>query len=221
MKNMKEDDIHVFLRLVKKAIKESPVPVVAHLAEQGSDPFKILIACILSLRTRDQTTAEASERLFAISSDPYSISEMDLKKIEKAIFPVGFFRIKAKQIQAMSQKICNNFNGKTPDTIENLLSLPGVGRKTANLVVTLAYKKPGICVDTHVHRICNRWGYVFTKTADTTEQALREKLPRMWWIPLNGLLVPFGQNICTPLSPWCSTCGLSEFCPKVGVLSRR
>lgn len=218
---MNEGDIHVFLRIVKKAIKQWPLPAVGHLAEQGSDPFKILIACILSLRTRDQASAEASKRLFAISSDPYSMSKMDLKKIENAIFPVGFFRVKANQIQAMSQKICKDFNGKTPDVLESLLSLPGVGRKTANLVVTLGYRKPGICVDTHVHRICNRWGYVFTKFADKTEKVLREKLPRMWWIPLNGLLVPFGQNICTPLSPWCSTCGLSEFCPKVGVLSRR
>lgn len=218
---MKEDDILVCLPLVKKAIRPFPAPILSHLAEQGSDPFKILIACILSLRTRDQATAEASKRLFAISSDPYSMAEMQLKKIEKAIFPVGFFRIKAKQIKVLSQKICHDCNGKTPDTIEALLSLQGVGRKTANLVVTLAYKKPGICVDTHVHRICNRWGYVFTKNADRTEQSLRGKLPRRWWIPFNGLLVPFGQNICTPISPWCSTCCLNQYCPKIGVLSKR
>jgi endonuclease-3 len=218
---MKEGDIHVFLRLVKKSNKQWPVPVVGHLAEQGSDPFKILIACILSLRTRDQTTAEASERLFAISSDPYSMSEMDLKEIEKAIFPVGFFRTKARQIQAMSQKICEDFTGKTPDTIADLLCLPGVGRKTANLVVTVGHKKPGICVDTHVHRICNRWGYVVTKTPDKTEQVLREKLPKKFWIPINGLLVSFGQNQCTPISPWCSSCDLSGICEKVGVVSSR
>ncbi len=134
---MKEDDILVFLRLVRKAIKPFPAPIVGHLAEQGSDPFKVLIACVLSLRTRDQATAEASKRLFAISSDPYSMSEMQVKKIEKTIFPVGFFRVKARQIKAISQKICKDFHGKAPDTIEALLSLPGVGRKTANLVVTL------------------------------------------------------------------------------------
>jgi endonuclease III len=217
----KEGDIHVFLRLVEKSIKQWPVPVVGLLAEQGSDPFKILIACILSLRTRDQTTAEASERLFAISSDPYSMSEMDLKEIEMAIFPVGFFRTKARQIQAMSQKICDDFDGKTPDTIEDLLRLPGVGRKTANLVLTLGHKKPGICVDTHVHRICNRWGYVVTKTPEQTEQVLRETLPKKFWIPINGLLVSFGQNQCTPISPWCSSCSLSEVCKKVGVVSSR
>ena len=218
---MKEDDIHVFLRLVKKSIPQWSVPVVGRLAERGSDPFKILIACILSLRTRDQTTAEASERLFALSSDPYSMSEMALKKIEKAIFPVGFFRTKAKQIRALSQKICEDFGGHTPDTIEDLLCLPGVGRKTANLVVTVGHKKPGICVDTHVHRICNRWGYVITNTPDKTEQALRKTLPRKFWIPLNGLLVAFGQNICTPLSPRCSTCKLNRICAKVGVSSSR
>jgi len=218
---MKVDDIHVFLRLVRKSIKQWPVPVVGRLAERGCDPFKILIACILSLRTRDQTTAEASERLFAISSDPYSISKMALKKIEKAIFPVGFFRTKAKQIQAISQKICEDFNGKTPDNIEDLLSLPGVGRKTANLVVTVGHKKPGICVDIHVHRICNRWGYVATKTPDKTEQILREKLPKKFWIPLNGLLVAFGQNVCTPISPWCSSCQLTQICAKVAVSSSR
>jgi len=218
---MKEDDIFVFLRLVKKSIKQWPVPVIGKLAEQGSDPFKILVACILSLRTRDQTTVEASERLFAISSDPYSMSEMDPKKIEKAIFPVGFFRTKAKQIKAMSQKICEDFNGKTPDTIEDLLCLPGVGRKTANLVVTVGHKKPGICVDIHVHRICNRWGYVVTETPDKTEQVLRKKLPQKFWISLNGLLVPFGQNVCTPLSPRCSSCELSKLCPKIAVSSSR
>ena len=146
---------------------------------------------------------------------------MDLKKIEKAIFPVGFFRTKAKQIRAMSQKICEDFNGKIPNTIEGLVCLPGVGRKTANLVLTVGYKKPGICVDTHVHRICNRWGYVVTKNPDKTEEILREKLPKKFWIPLNSLLVPLGQYICTPLSPRCSSCDLSHLCAKVGVSKMR
>jgi endonuclease III len=218
---MNEDDNLVFLSLVKKAIRPFPTPILSHLAEQGSAPFLILIACVLSLRTRDQLTAEASKRLFATSSDPFSMAKMQVKKIEKTIFPVAFFRVKAKKIKAISQKICKDFHGKTPDTIEALLSLPGVGRKTANLVVTLAYKMPGICVDTHVHRICNRWGYVFTTNPDETEQALRGKLPRRWWIPLNGMLVQFGQNICTPISPWCSVCILSQYCPKKDVLTAR
>ncbi|WP_447963675.1 endonuclease III domain-containing protein [Nitrospira sp. Ecomares 2.1] len=218
---MNEDDNLVFLSLVKKAIRPLPTPILCHLAEQDSDPFKVLVACVLSLRTRDQVTAEASKRLFAISSDSFSMAQMQVKKIENAIFPVAFYRVKARQIKALSQKICKEFHGKIPDTIDALLSLPGVGRKTANLVITLAYKMPGICVDTHVHRICNRWGFVFTATPDGTEQALRGKLPRRWWIPLNGMLVPFGQNICTPISPRCSTCSLSHYCPKIGVVSRR
>jgi len=218
---MREDDIHVFLRLVKKTLKQWPSPVVVQLAAQGADPFQILIACILSLRTRDQTTAEASKRLFAISSDPRSMSEMALREIERAIFPVGFFRTKAKQIKSMCQNICEDFNGKPPDTIEDLMCLPGVGRKTANLVLTAGHKKPGICVDIHVHRICNRWGYVRTKTPDKTELMLREKLPKKFWIPLNGLLVPFGQNQCTPIAPLCSSCPLNHSCEKAGVISSR
>lgn len=214
-------DIDLFLRLVQQSLKQWQVPVVGQLADEGSDPFIILIACILSLRTRDQTTAEAGQRLFALSSDPWSMSAMEVKKIEEAIFPVGFFRIKAKHIQAISHKICKVFNGTTPDTLEDLLTLPGVGRKTANLVLTIGHNKPGICVDTHVHRICNRWGYVVTKDPDKTEQILRKKLPKKFWIPLNGLLVPFGQNQCTPTSPKCSSCYLHDVCEKVGVsLSR-
>lgn len=149
------------------------------------------------------------------------MAKMQVKKIEKTIFPVAFFRIKARQIKGISQKNCNDFHGKAPDTIDALLSLPGVGRKTANLVVTLAYKKPGICVDTHVHRICNRWGFVLTATPYGTEQVLRGKLPRRWWIPLNGMLVTFGQNICTPISPRCSDCILGQYCSQKGVLSKR
>ncbi len=213
--------MYLFLRLIKKFHRQWSVPVVQRLSDKGSDPFIILIACILSLRTRDQITAEASERLFALASDPCSMSKIDLKKIEKAIFPVGFFRIKSRQIQAISQKICKEYNRKTPDTVEQLLTLPGVGRKTANLVVTLGHKKPGICVDIHVHRICNRWGYLKTKNPNETEQILREKLPKKFWIPLNGLLVPFGQNQCTPTSPKCSSCFLDSACGKVSVsLSR-
>lgn len=149
---MNEDDNLVFLSLVKKAIRPFPTPTLSHLAEQGSNPFKILNACVLSLRTRDQVTAEASKRLFAISSDPFSMAKMQVKKIEKTIYPVAFFRVKARQIKAISQMIFKDFHGKAPDIIDALLSLPWVGRKTANLVVTLAYKMPGVCVDAHVHR---------------------------------------------------------------------
>lgn len=194
---------------------------MARLAEGGPDPFKILVACILSLRTRDQTTAEASARLFALSADPFSMANMKVKRIEKAIFPVGFYRTKAKQIREVSIQICQEFQGKVPDTIEALVRLPGVGRKTANLVRTVGYKKPGICVDVHVHRICNRLGYVATKTPDETECVLRQQLPKKHWITFNSLLVPFGQNQCTPISPRCSSCPVSLFCQRVGISTAR
>lgn len=219
---MQNDDIHIVLRCVKKARQQWPVPFMERLAaETGSDPFKILVACILSLRTRDQAAAEASERLFALSPGSFSMARIDIRKIENAIFPVGFYRTKAKQIGKLSQQICEEFQGRVPDAIEALLALPGVGRKTANLVRTVGFKKPAICVDIHVHRVCNRLGYVSTENPDETEAALRQKLPRKYWITLNSLLVSFGQNQCTPISPWCSSCHIRPYCQRVGVLSFR
>jgi len=218
---MQDDDIHIVLRLIKESIQQWAVPFMAQLAEGGPDPFKILVACILSLRTRDQIAAEASVRLFALSADPFSMAKMKAEKIEKAIFPVGFYRTKAKQIRDGSKQICQEFQGKVPDTIEALVRLPGVGRKTANLVRTVGYKKPGICVDIHVHRICNRLGYVLTKNADETECVLRQNLPKKHWITFNSLLVSFGQNQCTPISPRCSSCPISPFCQRVGISTAR
>ena len=218
---MRDEDIHDVLRVVKKSLKQWPMPVMAQLAAGGPNPFKILIACVLSLRTRDQTTAEASERLFALAVDPASMANLSLQKLKKAIFPVGFYRTKAKQIQKLSKQICQEFHGKVPDTIHDLMVLPGVGRKTANLVRTVGYNKLGICVDVHVHRICNRLGYVATKSPDETESVLRHKLPRKHWIGLNALLVPFGQNQCTPISPKCSLCPIRESCSQAGVKTTR
>ena len=188
---------------------------MAELAASGSDPFEILVACILSLRTRDQTTAEASRRLFALSVDPFSMVRLNLKKLENAIFPVGFYRTKAKQIREVSKQICESFDGRVPEAIDELVKLPGVGRKTANLVRTVGYKKQGICVDIHVHRICNRLGYVCTHSPDETEFVLRQKLPRKYWIILNDLLVTFGQHQCTPRNPHCNTCPVNELCSKI------
>jgi len=218
---MQNDAISSVLRLVKKSIQRWPVPVLEELAQGGPDPFKILIACVLSLRTRDRTTAEASARLFVLADNPFSMASLAVESIEKAICPVGFYRIKAKQIREMSRRICQEFQGTVPDTIEALVALPGVGRKTANMVRTVGYKKPGICVDIHVHRICNRLGYVVTKHPDDTESVLRGKLPKKYWIKLNGLLVPFGQNQCTPISPRCNSCLISPYCQRIGVLSIR
>lgn len=218
---MKDDDIHIVLRVVKKSIQQWPAPALEQLSNGDPDPFKILVACILSLRTRDKTMAEASERLFALATNPFSMSNIDINTLEKAIFPVGFYQTKAKQIFELSKKICEEFHGKVPDTIEALVKLPGVGRKTANLVKTLGYRTSGICVDIHVHRICNRLGYVTTKLPDDTESILRRKLPRKHWIVFNSLLVPFGQNQCTPISPKCSSCPIDDFCQRVSVVNSR
>ncbi len=191
------------------------------VASQSSDPFLILIACLLSLRTKDQTTNEACQRLFALAPDPASMKRLSLKRLEQAIFPVGFYRTKAKQVRQICEKLLTEYGGKVPDSIDELLTFNGVGRKTANLVVTVGYKKPGICVDVHVHRICNRWGYVTTRSPEETEVALRSKLPKRYWITFNDLLVPYGQNLCRPVSPFCSQCKLLSFCQRVGVNSNR
>jgi endonuclease-3 len=187
----------------------------------GPDPFRILISCILSLRTKDEVTYPATERLFAKASDPAGMLKLTPTAIEKAIYPAGFYRTKAKQIRAISGILLSRHDGTVPDTIEDLLLLPGVGRKTANLTVTLGFGKPGICVDTHVHRIANRLGWVATNTPDDTEAALRRSLPKRWWIPINETLVRHGQQVCKPISPLCSACPVAHACPKIGVARRR
>jgi endonuclease-3 len=179
------------------------------------------MSCLLSLRTKDKTTREASARLFALAHQPATMLTLPLQKIERAIYPVGFYRTKAKSIHAICRRLLDVYGGTVPDSIEELVTLSGVGRKTANLVVTVGYGKPGICVDIHVHRISNRWGYVRTKTPEETEQTLRRKLPTPHWITFNDLLVPYGQNLCQPVSPFCSKCKLTEYCDRVGVKKSR
>jgi endonuclease-3 len=218
---MRNEEIHAALRILRREVRQWQEPVVGKVAKESRDPFRILIACVLSLRTKDRTTAEASQRLFEFASDPASMLKLPLQKIQTAIYPVGFFRTKAKQIQAMCARLLDAYDGRVPDSIEELLTLPGVGRKTANLVVTVGYNKPGICVDIHVHRISNRWGYIQTNTPDQSEQALCRKLPAKYWITFNDLLVPFGQNICQPVSPYCSLCKLTKYCDRVGVIRSR
>jgi len=185
------------------------------------DPFRILISCIISLRTKDEVTGSASARLFRAADTPEKMLALPARKIERLIFPAGFYRTKARQLRAISQTLLEKHHGRVPDTLEELLALPGVGRKTANLVITVAYQKPGICVDTHVHRICNRLGWVRTQTPEQTETALRQALPRRYWIPINDILVTFGQNLCQPVSPWCSKCLLDHQCPRVNVFRKR
>lgn len=219
---MHQDHIHAALRVVKREIRQWREPVVGVVArESGRDPFRILISCLLSLRTKDKTTSEASARLFALAHEPKSMLQLPLSTIERAIYPVGFYRTKAKSIRSICRRLLDVYGGVVPDSIEELVTLPGVGRKTANLVVTVGYKKPGVCVDIHVHRITNRWGYVKTKTPDQTEQALRRKLPKPYWITFNDLLVPYGQHLCQPVSPHCSRCKLTDYCDRVGVTKSR
>ena len=181
----------------------------------------MLIACLLSLRTQDTTTGPAASRLFALADTPESMVRLSPRQIERAIYPVGFYRTKARVILRLCRDLLDRFGGRVPDTVDTLLTLHGVGRKTANLVVTMGFSKPGICVDTHVHRISNRLGYVRTRTPDETEMALRAKLPRRYWIGYNDLLVTFGQNVCAPVSPRCSACPVVTLCPRIAVRSAR
>ncbi len=218
---MRPGDIHEMIRLLRREVRRWKVPAVGVIARESRSPFQTLVSCVLSLRTRDETTEAASRRLFAIARTPDRMAGLTAKRIEKAIYPVSFYRVKARSIRSMCRDLVERFGGRVPHTIDELLTLQGVGRKTANLVVTVAYRKPGICVDTHVHRISNRWGYVKTKSPEETEQALRRVLPRRYWITYNDLLVPYGQNLCTPLSPFCSRCPLATFCGRVGVARHR
>jgi endonuclease III len=220
---VKDQEIHQAMEILAEAVKVKGwvTPAVTIVATQDHDPFKVLVSCILSLRTRDQVTAEASERLFALADTPAGLSRLSPEEIEKAIYPVGFYRIKSQQILEISRQLAEGYGGSVPDDLETLLRFKGVGRKTANLVLTLGFGKAGICVDTHVHRICNRWGYVSTKTPEQTEIALRKKLPAEYWIVINDLLVTFGQNQCSPLSPRCSSCPLHHLCDRVGVTKSR
>ncbi|OGQ80288.1 MAG: endonuclease III [Deltaproteobacteria bacterium RIFCSPLOWO2_12_FULL_60_19] len=218
---MKPAEIHHAIRILRREVPKWQTPIVTLVAENSGSPFQVLISCILSLRTQDTTTAQASRRLFALADKPETMSRLSVRKIEKAIFPVGFYHTKAKVIRDICRTLIKEYSGKVPDEIDELLKLKGVGRKTANLVVTLGYRKPGICVDTHVHRISNRWGYLRTKNPKETEFALREKLPKQYWIEYNDLLVTFGQHLCRPISPMCSRCPVKRYCDRVGVTISR
>jgi endonuclease-3 len=218
---VEDREIHAAICILRREAPKWQTPVVTLIAEASDSPFKVLISCILSLRTQDTTTAHASHRLFALADSPETMVRLTAKKIERAIFPVGFYRTKAKTILEICRTLIEKYSGKVPDEIDELLKLKGVGRKTANLVVTLGYNKPGICVDTHVHRISNRWGYVKTATPEKTEVALRAKLPKQYWIEYNDLLVSFGQQLCRPISPLCSQCPVAKYCSQVGVTVRR
>ena len=218
---MDTETIQKVLNILDDVVQSYDVPVVDLIKVQTNDPFKILIATILSARTKDSTTAKVSEKLFQkIKSfdDIISIDEDDLAFMLK---PVGFYREKARSIKRLPQVIMNEFGGQIPETVEELIKLPGVGRKTANLVSAVAFNRDAICVDTHVHRIMNRFGYILTENPIDTEMALRNKLPVEYWKKVNRILVAFGQNKCSPISPYCSSCPVESLCEKNGVRSQR
>ena len=212
--------ISLVLSGVKKAVRGFRTPSVTVIS-QKSDPFGVLVSCIISLRTRDEVTEPASARLFKLAKTPAQINNLSNAKIEKAIYPAAFFRNKAQSLKEICRDLVENYAGKVPDNLGELLKLKGVGRKTANLTLILGHNKPGICVDIHVHRISNRWGYVKTKSPDETEMILRNKLPHRYWKGYNDLLVTFGQNICKPISPFCGSCAIADSCPKIGVTTTR
>lgn len=218
---MTPSQIHQVMARLAEAVKQWPSPAVTIVSQREGNPFKVLISCILSLRTHDRVTGPASERLFALAATPAALAALEPAVIEQAIFPVGFYRVKARQIKAIAARLASEYGGEVPAELDELLTFTGVGRKTANLVLTLGFGKPGICVDTHVHRICNRWGYVATRTPEQTEMALRAQLPAEYWLVINDQLVTFGQNLCTPLSPHCSRCPLANYCDRCGVTKFR
>ena len=214
-------NIDKIVSILRKEVKNLKEPSVTMVGKKWKSPFLVLVSCILSLRTKDETTLPASQRLFALADNPADMRKLSVVQIEKAIYPVGFYRTKARNILTICHELIEKYNGRVPDELETLLTFKGVGRKTANLVLTEGFGKLGVCVDTHVHRISNRLGYVKTAMPDETEMVLRKKLPKRFWIEYNSLLVMWGQNVCKPISPKCSQCPVTGFCRRVAVTQHR
>ncbi|BBO72889.1 endonuclease III [Desulfosarcina widdelii] len=214
-------DIDRFVAAIEANYRQWNPPIITFIANRGATPFEVLVSTLLSLRTKDEVTGEAARRLLDVARTPEAMVKLRPKKIEDLIYPVGFYPTKAKRLLSISRILLDRYGGNVPDTLEELTALPGVGRKTANLVLVEGFKIPAICVDTHVHRISNRIGYVKTKTPDKTELALRKKLPKRHWVRYNELLVAFGQTLCRPISPFCSRCPVSEMCAQIGVERHR
>lgn len=219
--SMDNNQINEVMSILSEECKQWQTPSVTVISEQYRSPFHVLISCIISLRTKDSVTAAASSRLFARANTPLEIIGLTSAEISDLIYPAGFYRTKAEQIFQISHRLLDDFDGVVPESLDQLLDLKGVGRKTANLVITLGHGKQGICVDIHVHRITNRWGYVSSRNPDQTEQLLRQKLPEEFWLRINDLLVCYGQNLCYPVSPLCSSCRLRIYCERRGVLRSR
>jgi endonuclease III len=212
--------IKAVFTILKKEFATHRVPVVDLIEMQTNDPFKVLVTTILSARTKDETTTLAAQRLFFEVNDLSGLEAVPQKHLEELIFPVGFYRTKARHLKALPAAIKTRFKGIIPQTVNELVELPGVGRKTANLVVAVAFRKPAVCVDVHVHRICNRLGYIKTKTPLETEMKLREILPGNMWMKFNSYLVSFGQHLCFPINPRCDSCPIVHFCERIGVRTK-
>ncbi len=217
---MKDEDIRFVYDKLKEQFEKYPSPVVDLIEIQTKDPFKVLVTTILSARTKDKTTREAAKKLFSKVNDIYDLKKLSQKEIEELIYPVGFYKNKAASLKKLPDVIIEKFAGKIPEEIEDLVKLPGVGRKTANLVRAIAFKKPAVCVDVHVHRIFNRLGYVKTKNPLETEMALRKKLPKDMWLNFNSYFVAYGQNLCFPVNPRCDKCVIYEKCERVNVKTK-
>lgn len=213
--------VEKLIRAIAKSGAAGPLPSVSKIARKKRDPFRVLISTIISLRTKDDVTEAASKRLFELADTPDGVAGLDLRRIQRAIYPAGFYKTKAKTIREIARRLVAEYGGRVPDTVDGLLRFRGVGRKTATLVVSLGYNKPAICVDTHVHRISHRLGLVETRNPTETEFALMEVIPKRFWIGYNELLVRFGQNVCKPVSPHCSTCPVRRDCPRIGVTRSR
>jgi len=214
---MQNKDIDIVLTRLQEHFYSVKTPVVDLIQIKTEDPFKVLVATILSARTKDETTSKAAEKLFTKVQKPEDLENIPLDELDALITPVGFHRVKAKHLKELPKVLKEKFGGIIPAEIDELLELPGVGRKTANLVRAVAFQKPAICVDVHVHRICNRWGYIKTRTPLETEMTLRQKLPLKYWLNFNSYLVAFGQNLCTPRKPKCEKCPIAEFCKRIGI----
>jgi endonuclease-3 len=209
------------LKILMKTTRGLPLPAVSQIQEELRDPFKVLVSCILSLRTKDEVTYPTSQKLLKIAGTPKKIAAIPLTKLKKIIRPVNYYKTKAERIKKIAQQIHQQYKNKVPDDFNELMKFKGVGRKTANIVITYGYGKDGLAVDTHVHRISNRLGWVRTKTPDKTEFALKKAVPKKYWYWVNELFVRHGQNMCRPISPFCSKCPVEIYCLKVGVKRKR
>jgi len=214
-------NIDQVVKAIRTAMKDLPDPSVTLVGKRWKTPFHVLVSCVMSLRTKDETTLPASERFFAAANSPAEVLKLTPARIEKLIYPVGFYKTKARTIRNIARELLDKYDGRVPDDIDTLLTFKGVGRKTANLVLVEGFGIPAMCVDTHVHRISNRFGYVRTRNPEETEWALRKKLPKKHWMDYNALLVTWGQNVCHPVSPKCSSCPVKAYCARKGVTTSR